>query len=233
MYTYEKEIQELKEKLKKIEIITENQVTSEKDTDAIKDELDSTADIIQDLQDRVLSIEKELETIEVQSKEADAEVEELRERLAKLLRDGEHLKSEIERIRSKDIRRAFEDIQNSHNTSQRAGEVVEDAEALTAKSRETREEIDRLLDGPPAFDVQANASMTSLDDIQKRIAILINQLDLLNRIVCGADQSECGACGVSDCSACGGPGCNGSIDLARRALARAKEAERAQREREG
>ncbi|KAJ7382944.1 hypothetical protein OS493_031720 [Desmophyllum pertusum] len=99
-------------------------------------------------------------------------------------------------------------------------------------AKKQRNITEQLIAGPPSFSEKHNKNTESFFDISEILEELLEEVDVLNGIVCGTPSSQCGGCGVLNCSTCGGPGCNGSMDLAGEALERAREAEEAQRTRE-
>ncbi|KAJ7382943.1 hypothetical protein OS493_031719 [Desmophyllum pertusum] len=120
---YSKELQELEEKLKRVEMFLENQVTTENETTAIEQELDSVNTHLRDIQDKVNRMDKDVTSTEMRTTEANIEIERLRERLANLLQNGTHLKSEIEQILRSDItRRIRRDFEKSDEVERSRGE---------------------------------------------------------------------------------------------------------------
>lgn len=230
---YSKELQELEEKLKRVEMVLDNQVTTENETAAIEQELDSVNTHLRDIQDKVNRMDKDVTSTEMRTTEANIEIERLRERLANLLQNGTHLKSEIEQILRSDIRGAFDEILKNQMRSREAEAKVNESQEIIDMAKKQRNITEQLIAGPPSFSEKHNKNTESFFDISEILEELLEEVDVLNGIVCGTPSSQCGGCGVLNCSTCGGPGCNGSMDLAGEALERAREAEEAQRTREG
>ena len=109
---------------------------------------------------------------------------------------------------------------------------VDESQSIIDMSKQQRNKAEQLIAGPPSFSDKHDENTASLFDISEKLRELLEQVDVLNGIVCGTPMSQCGGCGVLNCSTCGGPGCNGSKDLAAEALEKAIEAEEAQRMRE-
>lgn len=214
-------------------MILKSQATTENDTKAIEQELDSVNMQLRDIQNKVDGMEKEVNSTNMRTEDADIEIELLRERLANLLQGGTQLKSEIEKILRSDIRGAYDDILKNQMRSREAETKVNESQEILEMSKEQRNKTEELIEGPPSFSDKYDQNTVSLFDISNKIRELLEQVGVLNGIVCGTPSSQCGGCGVHNCSSCGGPGCDGSKDLAAKALERAREAEEAQRMREG
>lgn len=116
--------------------------------------------------------------------------------------------------------------------SRQAEARVNESQKILDMSKEQRNLTEQLLEGPPSFLDRYDENSGVLFDILDKIRELQKQVGILNGVVCGSPASKCGGCGVGNCSFCGGPGCNGSLDLAMKAVERAREAEAAQRMRE-
>jgi len=229
---YDNELKVLEDKLKRVEEILKNQVTTENDTKAIEEQLDSVNSQLQDIQEKVEILDNEVNSTEMRNKEANIEIDRLRERLAELLKDGKQLKSDVEKILRSDIRGAFDEILKNQMRSREAEKKVSDAQEIINMVKDQRNKTEVLLAGPPSFSDKHEENNATFFDISEKIRELLEQVDVLNGIVCGTPSSQCGGCGVRNCSTCGGPGCNGSMSLAAEALERAREAEEAQRMRE-
>ena len=230
---YDFELKKLEEKLRRVEEILQSQVTTENDTKAIEEQLDTVNTHLQDIQEKVERLEKEVNSTEMRTNDANIEIARLRDRLANLLRNGTKLKSDVENILRSDIRGAFDEILDNQRRSREAEKRVNKSQEVINMVKEQRNKTEMLLAGPPSFeDKHEENNKTSLD-ISEKIRELLEQVEILNGILCGTPSSQCGGCGVLNCSTCGGPGCNGSMALALEALERAKEAEEAQRMREG
>lgn len=229
---YSKELQELEDKLKKVEMILETQATTANDTTVIEKELDSVNTQLETLQERVEKMDEELNSTEMRTSEANIEIEELRQRLADLLRNGTRLQTEMEKIFRSDIEGAYEKILENHVRSREAEAKVDESMSIIDMSQQQRNKTENLIAGPPSFSNKHDENTASLFDISGKLRELLEQVDILNGIVCGPPMSQCGGCGVLNCSTCGGPGCDGSRDLAADALEKAIEAEEAQRMRE-
>ena len=230
---YGPELKKLEEKLRRVEAILRNQVTTENDTEALEKQLDSVNTQLRNIQEKVDTLDKQTNSAELRTEDADIEINRLRERLEKLLRNGTQLKTEVEKLLRSDIRGAFEEVLKNQVRSSVAQKEVNDSQEIVNTVKEQRNKTELLLAGPPSFSDKHKENNATFIDISEKIKELLKQVDLLNGIVCGTPSSKCGGCGVLNCSACGGPGCNGSMTLAAEALERAKEAEEAQRMREG
>ncbi|RMX57034.1 hypothetical protein pdam_00006173 [Pocillopora damicornis] len=229
---YDKELKELEDKLERVEMILKNQVTTENDTMALEKELDSIDMQLQEVQDKVDMMKKDVRSSEMRTEDAKTEIQILRERLANLTQGGTQLKSNVEKILRSDIRGAFEEILKNQMRSRQAEARVNESQKILDMSKEQRNITEQLLEGPPSFLDRYNENSGVLFDILDKIRELQKQVGILNGVVCGSPASKCGGCGVRNCSFCGGPGCNGSLDLAMKAVERAREAEAAQRMRE-
>lgn len=229
---YEYEMKALEEKLKRVEEILKTQVTTENDTKAIEEQLNAANKDIQDLGEKVEKLNKEANTSENRTQEADSEIVKLRERLAKLLRNGTQLKSDVEKLLRSDVRGAYEEILKNQVRSRRAQSKVTDSQETVDLVKEERNKTEILLAGPPSLDEKHDDNNATYIDILEKIKELLEQVDILNGIVCGTPSSKCGGCNALNCSICGGPGCNGSLALAVEAVERAKAAEEAHRVRE-
>lgn len=229
---YSKELQELEDKLKKVEMFLENQATTANDTIVIEKELDSVNMQLETLQEKVEEMDEELNSTETRTSEANIEIELLRQRLADLLRNGTRLQTEMEKILRSDIRGAYDEILENQMRSRDAEAKVDESQSIIDMSKQQRNKTEYLIAGPPSFSDKHDENTVSLFDISEKLRELLEQVDILNGIVCGTPTSQCDGCGVLNCSTCGGPGCNGSKDLAADALEKAMEAEEAQRTRE-
>lgn len=229
---YSKELQELEDKLEKVEMFLENQATTANDTIVIEKELDSVNMQLETLQEKVEEMDEELNSTETRTSEANIEIELLRQRLADLLRNGTRLQTEMEKILRSDIRGAYDEILENQMRSRDAEAKVDESQSIIDMSKQQRNKTEYLIAGPPSFSDKHDENTVSLFDISEKLRELLEQVDILNGIVCGTPTSQCGGCGVLNCSTCGGPGCNGSKDLAADALEKAMEAEEAQRMRE-
>ena len=230
---YEYEMKALEEKLKRVEEILKTQVTTENDTKAIEEQLNAANKDIQDLGEKVEKLNKEANTSENRTQEADSEIVKLRERLAKLLRNGTQLKSDVEKLLRSDVRGAYEEILKNQVRSRRAQSKVTDSQETVVLVKEERNKTEILLAGPPSLDEKHDNNNATYIDILEKIKELLKQVDILNGIVCGTPLSKCGGCNALNCSICGGPGCKGSLALAVEAVEEAKAAEEAHRLREG
>lgn len=229
---YSKELQELEDKLKRVEMILENQLTTANDTIVIEKELDSVSMQLETLQEKVEKMSDELNSTEMRTSQANVEIELLRQRLANLLRNGSRLQTEMEKILRSDTRGAYDRILENQMRSREAETKVDIAMSIIGMSEEQRNRTENLIAGPPSFSDKHGENTASLFDISETLIELLEEVNFLNGIVCGTPMSQCGGCGVLNCSTCGGPGCNGSKDLAAEALEKAIEAERAQQMRE-
>lgn len=216
-----------------MEAILRNQVTTENDTKTLEKQLDSVNTQLRDIQEKVDTLDKQTNSAELRREDADMEIDRLRQRLENLLRNGTQLKTEVEKLLRSDIRGAFEEVLKNQVRSSEAQKKVNDSQEIINTVREERNKTELLLAGPPSFSDKHEENNATFIDISEKIKELLKQVDVLNGIVCGTPSSKCGGCGVLNCSTCGGPGCNGSMALAVEALERAKEAEEAQRMREG
>ena len=230
--SYSKELQELEDKLERVEMLLDNQVTTENDTLVIEKELDSVSMLLENLQEKVEEMDKELNSTEMRTSEANIEIEELRQRLADLLRNGTRLQAEMEKILRSDTRGAYDKILENQMRSREAEAKVNASMSILEMSQRQRNKTENLIAGPPSFSDKHDKNTASLFDISEKLRELLEQVEILNGIVCGTPMSQCGGCGVLNCSTCGGPGCNGSKDLASDALEKAIDAEEAQRMRE-
>ena len=230
--SYSKELQELEDKLERVEMLLDNQVTTENDTLVIEKELDSVSMLLENLQEKVEEMDKELNSTEMRTSEANIEIEELRQRLADLLRNGTRLQAEMEKILRSDTRGAYDKILENQMRSREAEAKVNESMSILEMSQRQRNKTENLIAGPPSFSDKHDKNTASLFDISEKLRELLEQVEILNGIVCGTPMSQCGGCGVLNCSTCGGPGCNGSKDLASDALEKAIDAEEAQRMRE-
>jgi len=138
----------------------------------------------------------------------------------------------MEKILRSDTRGAYDKILENQMRSREAETKVDISMSIIEMSEEQRNETENLIAGPPSFSDKHGENTASLFDISEKLRELLEQVNILNGIVCGTPMSQCGGCGVLNCSTCGGLGCNGSKDLAAEALEKAIEAERAQRMRE-
>lgn len=229
---YDKDLKELEDKLERVEMILKNQVTTENDTMVLEKELDSIDMQLQEVQDKVDMMKKDVRSSEMRTEDAKTEIQILRERLANLTQGGTQLKSNVEKILRSDIRGAFEEILKNQMRSRQAEARVNESQKILDMSKEQRNITEQLLEGPPSFLDRYDENSGVLFDILDKIRELQKQVGILNGVVCGSPSSKCGGCGVRNCSFCGGPGCNGSLDLAMKAVERAREAEAAQRMRE-
>ena len=230
--SYSKELQELEDKLERVEMLLDNQVTTENDTLVIEKELDSVSMLLENLQEKVEEMDKELNSTEMRTSEANIEIEELRQRLADLLRNGTRLQAVMEKILRSDTRGAYDKILENQMRSREAEAKVNESMSILEMSQRQRNKTENLIAGPPSFSDKHDKNTASLFDISEKLRELLEQVEILNGIVCGTPMSQCGGCGVLNCSTCGGPGCNGSKDLASDALEKAIDAEEAQRMRE-
>ena len=213
-------------------MLLDNQVTTENDTLVIEKELDSVSMLLENLQEKVEEMDKELNSTEMRTSEANIEIEELRQRLADLLRNGTRLQAEMEKILRSDTRGAYDKILENQMRSREAEAKVNESMSILEMSQRQRNKTENLIAGPPSFSDKHDKNTASLFDISEKLRELLEQVEILNGIVCGTPMSQCGGCGVLNCSTCGGPGCNGSKDLASDALEKAIDAEEAQRMRE-
>ena len=213
-------------------MLLDNQVTTENDTLVIEKELDSVSMLLENLQEKVEEMDKELNSTEMRTSEANIEIEELRQRLADLLRNGTRLQTEMEKILRSDTRGAYDKILENQMRSREAEAQVNESMSILEMSQRQRNKTENLIAGPPSFSDKHDKNTASLFDISEKLRELLEQVEILNGIVCGTPMSQCGGCGVLNCSTCGGPGCNGSKDLASDALEKAIDAEEAQRMRE-
>ena len=213
-------------------MLLDNQVTTENDTLVIEKELDSVSMLLENLQEKVEEMDKELNSTEMRTSEANIEIEELRQRLADLLRNGTCLQAEMEKILRSDTRGAYDKILENQMRSREAEAKVNESMSILEMSQRQRNKTENLIAGPPSFSDKHDKNTASLFDISEKLRELLEQVEILNGIVCGTPMSQCGGCGVLNCSTCGGPGCNGSKDLASDALEKAIDAEEAQRMRE-
>ena len=218
--------------MKKVEMILENQATTVNDTIVIEKELDNVNLVLEIVQVKVEKMDEELDSNEMRTSNANIEIQELRQRLADLLRNGTRLQTEMEKILRSDIRGAYDKILENQARSREAESKVVESMSIIDMSQQQRRKTESLIAGPPSFSDKHSENTASLLDISEKLRELLEQVDILNGIVCGTPVSQCGGCGVLNCSTCGGPGCNGSKDLAKDALEKAIEAEEAQRMRE-
>lgn len=218
--------------MKKVEMILENQATTVNDTIVIEKELDNVNLVLEIVQEKVEKMDEELDSNEMRTSNANIEIQELRQRLADLLRNGTRLQTEMEKILRSDIRGAYDKILENQARSREAESKVVESMSIIDMSQQQRRKTESLIAGPPSFSDKHSENTASLLDISEKLRELLEQVDILNGIVCGTPVSQCGGCGVLNCSTCGGPGCNGSKDLAKDALEKAIEAEEAQRMRE-
>lgn len=225
--TYDPELKELEEKLKRVEEILRNQVTTENDTKAIEEQLKYVNTRLLDLREKVAKLDNETNSTEIRTKDANIEIERLRERLANLLRNGMQLKSDVDKLRRSDVRGAFEEIVKNQMRSREAQMKVNSSRETVDMIKEQRNKTELLLSGPPSLEEKHDRNNASFIDISEKIKELLKQVDILNGIICGTPSSKCGGCNALNCSVCGGPGCNGTVALAAEALERAKEAEEA------
>jgi len=213
-------------------MILENQATTVNDTIVIEKELDNVNLVLEIVQEKVEKMDEELDSNEMRTSNANIEIQELRQRLADLLRNGTRLQTEMEKILRSDIRGAYDKILENQARSREAESKVVESMSIIDMSQQQRRKTESLIAGPPSFSDKHSENTASLLDISEKLRELLEQVDILNGIVCGTPVSQCGGCGVLNCSTCGGPGCNGSKDLAKDALEKAIEAEEAQRMRE-
>ena len=229
---YSKELQELEDKLKRVEMLLDNQVTTENDTMVIEKELDSVNLQLETLQEIVEEMDEELNSTEIRTSEANIEIEKLRQRLADLVRNGTRLQTEMENIFRSDTRGSYDKILENQMRSREAEAKVDESMSIIEMSQRERNKTEKLIAGPPSFSDKHDENTASIFDISEKLRELLEQVEILNGIICGTPMSQCGGCGVLNCSTCGGPGCNGSKDLASDALEKAIDAEEAQRMRE-
>lgn len=229
---YSKELQELEDKLKRVEMLLDNQVTTENDTMVIEKELDSVNLQLETLQEIVEEMDEELNSTEIRTSEANIEIEKLRQRLADLVRNGTRLQTEMENIFRSDARGSYDKILENQMRSREAEAKVDESMSIIEMSQRERNKTEKLIAGPPSFSDKHDENTASIFDISEKLRELLEQVEILNGIICGTPMSQCGECGVLNCSTCGGPGCNGSKDLASDALEKAIDAEEAQRMRE-
>ena len=213
-------------------MILENQATTVNDTIVIENELDYVNFVLENLQEKLEKMDGELNSTAMRTSEANIEIEELRQRLADLLRNGMRLQTEMETILRSDIRGAYDKILENQGRSREAESKADESMSIIDMSQQQRNKTENLIAGPPSFSDKHDENTASLLDISEKLRELLEQVKILNGIVCGTPVSQCGGCGVLNCSTCGGPGCNGSRDLAADALQKAIEVEEAQRMRE-
>ena len=213
-------------------MLLDNQVTTENDTMVIERELDFVNEKLEAVPVILERMDEALNSTEMRTSEANVDIEELRQRLSDLVRNGTRLQREMENIRRSDTRGAYDEILENEMRSRDAEAKVDESMSIIEMSQRERNKTENLIAGPPSFSDKHNKNTASLFDISEKLRELLEQVEILNGIVCGTPMSQCGGCGVLNCSTCGGPGCNGSKDLASDALEKAIDAEEAQRMRE-
>ena len=213
-------------------MLLDNQVTTENDTMVIERELDFVNEQLEAVPVILERMDEALNETEMRTSEANVDIEELRQRLSDLVRNGTRLQREMENIRRSDTRGAYDEILENQMRSRDAEAKVDESMSIIEMSQRERNKTEKLIAGPPSFSDKHNKNTASLFDISEKLRELLEQVEILNGIVCGTPMSQCGGCGVLNCSTCGGPGCNGSKDLASNALEKAIDAEEAQRMRE-
>ena len=232
---YEKELKALEERLEYVREILDNQVTSENDTKLIEEHLEAIARRLAEIKNVTDRVGREVSSTISSRTEAEIEIERLRRKLKELIDRGEKLEKDVRSIRDSDARGAYESLTESQRRSRAAERRVNASEIVIRQSKEERNRQEVLRKYMPFGDFGYAHGMlrNDLDNIWRRIRVLMNQSERVNEIVCGTPSEKCGGCGPTNCSFCGGPGCFGARNLSELALRKAIEAEQAMRAREG
>lgn len=233
IYAYEKELKALEEMLKRVRKILDSQKTMENDTKKIEAELDRSDKRLMDIMNITSQAKDKVNATITRTADANKEIMRLRKMLEELLKKGEKLKKEINDVKEKNFKGAYEKIKENQQRSRAAEKRVNGSLENIDKASKNREHIQKVLTGPPSFNATHQRNKISLDDIFRRIRVLMNQSETLSAMVCGTPRDKCGWCMAKDCGTCGGPGCNGTRSLAMEAVKMAMEAEKAQKMREG
>jgi chromosome segregation ATPase len=205
----------------------------ENDTKKIEAELDTSEKRLMDIMNITNRVKHEVDSTMTRTSDANKEIMRLRKLLEELLQKGEKLKKEINEVKEKNFRGAFEKIKENQKRSRAAEDRVNGSLHNIDKASTNRKHIQKILEGPPSFNDTHQNNKISLDDIFRRIRVLMNQSEMLSAMVCGTPRDKCGWCMADDCGTCGGPGCNGTRSLAMEAVKTAMMAENAQKMREG
>lgn len=232
IYAYEKELDELAKKLKRVREILDSQVTNENSTKKVEAELDMVDKRLLDIANVTELVTKSIENSVNRTLEDNREIDRLRKLLEEMLKKADNLKKEISSIREKEFAGAFDGIKENQRRSRAAEAKVNASMYNIEMAINNRKYIDSALGGSPSFNETHQQNTLSLDDIFRRIRILTNQSEMLSAMVCGTPRDMCG-CIEDECSSCGGPGCNGTRSLSMKAVEMAMKAEDALRMKEG
>ena len=132
-----------------------------------------------------------------------------------------------------DVGYAYNVTLDSEKRSLSADRTISRALKSLNESKEYRMKMDKeVVNANPKFSDLHSSNELMLGQLTVKLNELERILNETNMVLCG-DMDKCGRCTHKGCGMCGGGNCTGVKDLAQAALAKARKAEEAMRNKEG
>lgn len=227
---YKKELDRLDELLRRIQYILGNRTTFPKHVEELEKRIKVAEEKITLLYQRTNKTDKDLGTSEKRSTVAMNEIVKLRAFIDSLKAIINVERANLTNFKDQIPRESINSTLTSFEKSTKALNISENVRKTLEESAEERAKIVKKL---PDFNANKNRITSKLTGYMYDFAGLSSLVQRVNVLVCGDPEDGCGGCNSTGCEKCGGNGCDGATTLAEKALATAKQAERALREKEG
>lgn len=227
---YEKDLNRLDEIRRRIREILGNRTTYPKHVEEIQKRIEESEKRVVQLIERGKDIGESVDASEAKTKEAKKEIIKLRkflQRLNVLIDDyRRNLTSSIDEIPEASI----DESRKYLNISTTAEDISNKVRKTLEESEKIRTEIENKL---PDYKNKKSRISKKLENYLLEFENLDELVVKINRLVCGSPNARCGGCDSDGCGQCGdSDDCDGATTLAEKALATAKKAENALREKE-
>ncbi|XP_065066667.1 laminin subunit beta-1-like [Rhopilema esculentum] len=229
--TYDLELETLKSTMKDLDKILLDRRLSASDVNKFRKELDMFRKNLTSINSKSHAVFKSLGNTTNRTIQANEELDRLKEYLNSLLQRGKQLKMNMTDIAYGDVGYAYNVTLDSEKRSLSADRTISRALKSLNESKEYRIKMDKeVVNANPKFSDLHSSNELMLGQLTVKLNELERILNETNMVLCG---DKCGRCTHKGCGMCGGGNCTGVKDLAQAALAKARKAEEAMRNKEG
>lgn len=229
--SYERELSDLEEKLRKIREVLDQSQVSEQDVVDLKRQLADIKTQLKEEEEKIKGLSKDLKDIKRDADSTDRKLRGMDSSINDAQRRADDLVRDLDSVQERDLESAFRIIQESKAKSDKAKQQVETVPNVIAKSESIRRDVENLLARESdAFERRYQENIDSLNTVQGLTEDSESKLSEISRLTCGGREGQacdasCGGIGCDDVECGAGRSCNGSLRFAKDAIDLAEKAE--------
>ena len=227
---YENDLNRLDEIRRRIREILGNRTTYPKHVQEIQNRITKSEEKVRQLMEKEMKTGESVDASEAKTKEANKEIKKLRKFLQRLNVLIDEYRRNLTRSIDEIPTASIIESRKYLNISSTAVDISNNVRKTVEKSEKIRTEIEDKL---PDYKNKKSRISKKLENYLLEFGTLDELVVRINTLVCGSPNDGCGGCDSDGCGQCGdSDNCDGATTLAEKALATAKKAENALREKE-